>query len=165
MTLLREARTLQQKKFCSESRDIYHIGPTATCSHKDHCTILSVDTAARWCSILRALHSIKGISILKNNVSLPPIYYYTGEDKQTLLLILICTGLAFLTYNSLKQPRVRQVGSAQRKQDTTFTGSYVLHRLSFIIKQDPFSSGSLCNRSAIPEIHRHSISVGNYLIL
>lgn len=51
----------------------------------------------------------------------------------TLLLILICTGASFLTHSSLKQPAVRQVGTTQRMQNT-FSGSYVLHSLSFIIK-------------------------------
>lgn len=136
LQLVREGQNATPNKFCSESRYVHHTSPTVTSSHKDHCTILSVDPAARWCSILRALHSTKGKNILKNNVSLPPIYYYTGEDNH---LVTHCYlhRVGFLTYSSLKQLPVGRVGSTQRKQETTFSGSSVLHGLSFIIKQDP----------------------------
>lgn len=83
-------------------------------AHKDHCTILSVDTAARRCSILRALHSTKEKSVLKNNVfSLPPKYYYIGEDNH---LVTHSYRGFFLTYSSLKQPTARWEGSTKRKQ-------------------------------------------------
>lgn len=66
--LLEKGWTLHQNKFCSESRDIYHISPIATCSHKDYCIILSVDAAARCWLILRVWSSKKGKSIFKNKV-------------------------------------------------------------------------------------------------
>lgn len=54
------------------------------------------------------------------------MYYYVGEDKHLITLIstVFCL-FFFLTYSSLKEWTVRQVGSAQ-KQDTTFSGSYML---------------------------------------
>lgn len=47
MTLVREGQNTRPKRILFRIQRHYHSGPTTACSHKDHCTILSVDTAAR----------------------------------------------------------------------------------------------------------------------
>lgn len=76
-----------------------------------------------------------------------------------------------VTYSSLNQPTVgadvngHKGSGSLRKQDTSFSGSYMLHGLSFIIKQATLSSMDPYKIGQQPLESRHSVLVKSYLIL